>query len=69
MGKARTDKRRQTRIDRVYRTLGIESPEVRAYLVSLGSRSDQVEKEKPPVFIEAGTTSFSAMSPANAGLE
>lgn len=43
----------------VYRSLGLESEEVRTYLAALTTLPEQAEQERPIVFIEAGITSYS----------
>lgn len=51
-----TDGRRLEEMPTVYRSLGLESEEVRTYLASLATLPEQ---ERPIVFIEAGITSYS----------
>ena len=42
------------RCRKVYRSLGLESEEIRTYLAALTTLPEQAEQERPIVFIEAG---------------
>jgi hypothetical protein len=53
------DEKRLEEIQEVYRSMGLESEEVRKYLASLPSSLGETEQERPIIFIEAGTTSYS----------
>ena len=57
--KKESDEKRLEEIQEVYRSLGLESEEVRKYLASLPSLFGQTEQKRPIIFIEAGTTSYS----------
>ena len=67
--KGQASKERLEEIRRIYRSLGLESEEVRKYLVALGTLPKQSEQERPVVFIEAGNTSNSHGEIENARLE
>jgi hypothetical protein len=67
--KRKPEKKRIKEIENVYRTLGLQSEEVRKYLVALGTLPSHEEKEKKAVFIEAGTTSFGSGGLTHARLE
>ena len=54
-----TDGRRLEEMPTVYRSLGLESEEIRTYLAALTTLPEQAEQERPIVFIEAGITSYS----------
>jgi hypothetical protein len=55
--KRKLDKKRLKEIQKVYRSLGIESKNIRKYLTKLGTLPDQSEQKEPTIFIEAGITS------------
>lgn len=69
MKKGKVKKERLDEIQRVYRSMGLESEEVRKYLVGLGNWPKQPEQERPIVFIEAGIASYSQGEMESAGLE
>ncbi len=56
-------------IEDVYRTLGLQSDEVRKYFTTIGNLPGHAKKERETIFIEAGTTSFSLGELTNARLE
>ncbi len=62
-------KMRMKEIEAVYRTLGLQSEEVRKYFIALGNMKDLGKKEKNSIFIEAATTSQSSGGWEHAGLE
>ncbi len=66
-GKA--SKERLEEIQRTYRSLGLDSEEVRKYLTAFGTLPKQSEQDRPVVFIEAGIASYSHGENQNAGLE
>ena len=57
--KLKPNKKRLKEIQEVYRSLGLESEEVRKYLAALATLPGQTQQEHPIVFIEAGATSYS----------
>ena len=67
--KLKPDEKRLKEIQEVYRSLGLESEEVRKHLAALATLPGQTEQERPIVFIEAGTTSYSHGELENARLE
>lgn len=69
MMKDQASKERLEEIQKIYRSLGLESEEVLKYLASLGTLSKQSEQKNPVVFIEAGITSSSHGEITDAGLE
>lgn len=56
--KRKPDKKRLKEIRDVYRSLKLESEEVRKYLTALKILPGYAEQTRPTIFIEAGTTSF-----------
>ena len=60
--KLKPDEKRLKEIQEVYRSLGLESEEVRKHLAALATLPGQTEQERPIVFIEAGTTGTTSYS-------
>lgn len=67
--KPKVGKKRIKEIDDVYRSLGLQSEEVRRYLVGLGTFPEYAEQQKKTIFIEAGITSLGSGGLAHARLE
>lgn len=65
-GKNSKTTKRAAEITELYRRLGIESQEVRKYLLSLGSMGAIGRKETPIIFIELAATSEGAGEVDNA---
>lgn len=63
----KSKKKRIQEIEKVYRTLGLESDEICKYIISLGSFGENCQKEKRATFIEAGTSSCGFGELKNAG--
>lgn len=67
--KPKVDKKRIKEINDVYRSLGLQSEEVRRYLVGLGTLPEYAEQQKETIFIEAGITSLGSGGLTYARLE
>ncbi|HPA44851.1 MAG TPA: hypothetical protein PLG59_12850 [bacterium] len=67
--KPKADKNRIKEIKDVYRSIGLQSEEVRKYFAGLGTLPEYPDQQKETIFIEAGITSCGSGGLIYAGLE
>lgn len=64
--KSQRDQKIHKETEELYRTLGLQSEEVRHYLVGLGTMGTQEQNPRRMLFIEAGASSLSSGSYSDA---